>query len=184
MEPPSGQIRELETRSGSYDDHCLPHQLGGPTWICLFPHLPDRQMSQEGENGTRHSCTSSTPMAKTTLVPNVVGVDNCNAPVQGDFMWGTREDNQLAGGTGTTINYPKSQTIPAQKILFLGFLVDYNLMKLFLLKEKIQSIAQGCQWLMKQPTITIHQLSQLLRTMTAAAPAILSARYGTIIFST
>ena len=29
------QICELEARSRSYDDQCLPHQLGGPRWICL-----------------------------------------------------------------------------------------------------------------------------------------------------
>ena len=48
-------------------------------------------------------------------------------------------------------------------------------MKLLLLQEKVQSITQSCQWLMKQPTVTICQLCQLLGRMTAAAPAVLSA---------
>ena len=83
--------------------------------------------------------------------------------------------SNLLEALGFTINQPKSQTIPAQQIQFLGFLVDSNLMKLLLPQEKVQSIAQSCQWLMKQSTVTIRQLFQLLGRMTAAASAVLSA---------
>ena len=76
---------------------------------------------------------------------------------------------------GFTINQPKSQTIPVQRIQFLGFLVDLTLMKLLLPQEKIDNIIQMCQSLRKQPQATVHQLSQLLGKITAAAPADLSA---------
>ena len=45
-----------------------------------FPLLSVRQMSPEGENGTKHSCASSTLMAEPTLVPNAVRVDDRTYP--------------------------------------------------------------------------------------------------------
>ena len=82
----------------------------------------------------------------------------------------------LLGALGFTINHPKSQTIPTQ---FLEFLVDSHLMKMLLPQEKVHNIAQTSWSLMKQSTVTIRQLSQLLGKMTAAAPAILWLQYDT-----
>jgi len=76
---------------------------------------------------------------------------------------------------GFIINYAKSQMLPKQQLQFLGFLVDSRSMKFFLPQEKILDITQTCQSLLTQKTVTIHQLSQLLGKMTAAAPAVLSA---------
>jgi len=76
---------------------------------------------------------------------------------------------------GFTVNYGKSQTSPTQQLQFLGFLVDSRLMKLFLPQEKIADITQVCADFLKQQSLTIRQLSQLLGKMTAATPAVLSA---------
>ena len=102
-EPPTGQVCELETRPGSYDDQCLPHQLGGPRRICFSSLLPDRQMSTKGENRTKHSCTSSTPMEKSTMVPNGIGADDRTPPAS------TRSEGHTDGsqGSDTPIGRPE-----------------------------------------------------------------------------
>lgn len=95
VEPPIGQIYELATRSRSYDEQCLTHQLvdlDGYAFLafCLF-----RQMSPEGENGTKHSCASKTLMAESTLVPNAVRVDDRTSPASARSGYIDRPQGQM-----------------------------------------------------------------------------------------
>ena len=84
-------------------------------------------------------------------------------------MQGSGEDVQLTGGTWVynqptqaTDHFSTTDPVPGVPGGFLP-------------QEKVQSITQSCQWLRKQPTVTIHQLSKLLGRITAAAPTVLSA---------
>jgi len=136
--------------------------------MCRPVHQPAISSTKEGQVIQ----ASDQPQATEHLHPKGTLQDGGGQHDQRPFT--SRGLDVLFGPQGT-INQPKSQTIPVQRIRFLGFLVDSNLMKLLLPQEKIDNIIQMRQSLQKQPQATVCQLSQLLGKMTAAASAVLSA---------
>ena len=113
-ESPTGQICELEARSRSYDDQCLPHQLGGPRWICLSSFtLIDKCFHKVRKERSTITYASDILMVEPTLVPNADGIDDRTSPAStrseehtDRLQWWTSTDRDLLLGESqaTTCN--------------------------------------------------------------------------------
>ena len=55
IEPPTGQIHQLETRPGSHADRCLSDQLEGTGRVYISTLCTDRQMPTEHQSRTEQS---------------------------------------------------------------------------------------------------------------------------------
>ena len=82
----------------------------------------------------------------------------------------------LLTGLGFVINIPKSITTPAQRIEYLGLLVDSTTLHLSLPGEKLHHIRSEIdQITMKSSPITARQLAQIIGKLHAASQAVLPA---------
>ena len=79
----------------------------------------------------------------------------------------------LLTGLGFVINIPKSITIPAQRIKYLGLLVDSTTLHLSLPGEKLHHIRS--QITKKNSPITVRQLAQIIGKLHATSQAVLPA---------
>ena len=66
---------------------------------------------------------------------------------------------------GFVINVEKSCFIPAQKITFLGFVLDSVSMTIALTEDKKDKVKANCKALLPQTNITITELAQLVSTL-------------------
>ena len=63
---------------------------------------------------------------------------------------------------GFVINLEKSNLVPSQVVLFLGFIVDSKKMSFSRPDSKIQSIRLSAQTLLNQPKVSLRKLSQFI----------------------
>eukprot|EP01126_Amoeba_proteus_P041576 TRINITY_DN4476_c0_g4_i12.p1 TRINITY_DN4476_c0_g4~~TRINITY_DN4476_c0_g4_i12.p1 ORF type:complete len:530 (+),score=62.30 TRINITY_DN4476_c0_g4_i12:1276-2865(+) len=80
---------------------------------------------------------------------------------------------------GLTINMKKSILKPTTRVVFLGFVVDSRLMKIFVPGPKIKEIKKMANKLIKEEECTIRVLSSFLGKISAAAEAVLPWRLQT-----
>ena len=76
---------------------------------------------------------------------------------------------------GFVINLEKSNLVPSQVVLFLGFVVDSKKMSFSLPDSKIQSIRLSAQTLLNQPKVSLRKLSQFIGMCNASRTAVLEA---------
>ena len=76
---------------------------------------------------------------------------------------------------GFVINLKKSNLVPSQVVLFLGFVVDSKKMSFSLPDSKIQSIRLSAQTLLNQPKVSLRKLSQFIGMCNASRTAVLEA---------
>ena len=76
---------------------------------------------------------------------------------------------------GFVINMEKSNLVPSQVVLFLGFVVDSKKMSFSLPDSKIQSIRLSAQTLLNQPKVSLRKLSQFIGMCNASRTAVLEA---------
>ena len=72
---------------------------------------------------------------------------------------------------GFVINFEKSSLIPSQQKVYLGFLIDTVLMKVFVTQEKLEALLHSLQSLLQCRTLTIQHLAQAIGKLVAAFPA-------------
>ena len=63
---------------------------------------------------------------------------------------------------GFVINLEKSNLVPSQVVLFLGFIVESKKMSFSLPDSKIQSVGLSAQTLLNQPKVSLRKLSQFI----------------------
>ena len=80
---------------------------------------------------------------------------------------------------GLTINMGKSVLVPTTRILYLGFIIDSKLMKLFLPRDKVKNIVKTSKKLSKKGVTTVRNLASFLGLISAAAEAVLPWRLRT-----
>eukprot|EP01126_Amoeba_proteus_P041584 TRINITY_DN4476_c0_g6_i1.p1 TRINITY_DN4476_c0_g6~~TRINITY_DN4476_c0_g6_i1.p1 ORF type:complete len:589 (+),score=71.36 TRINITY_DN4476_c0_g6_i1:634-2400(+) len=80
---------------------------------------------------------------------------------------------------GLTINMKKSILKPTTRVVFLGFIIDSRLMKMFVPGPKIKEIRKMANKLMVEEKCTIRILSSFLGKISAAAEAVLPWRLQT-----
>jgi len=73
---------------------------------------------------------------------------------------------------GFTISTKKSILVPTQKIEFLGFTLCSKTMTIKLTSAKCDKILAMCSKIISQSRTTIHKLSQVIGTLTAASPGV------------
>ena len=76
---------------------------------------------------------------------------------------------------GFVINLEKSDLVPSQVVLFLGFVVDSKKMSFSLPDSKIQSIRLSAQTLLNQRKVSLRKLSQFIGMCNASRTAVLEA---------
>ena len=76
---------------------------------------------------------------------------------------------------GFVINLEKSNLVPSEVVLFLGFIVDSKKMSFSLPDSKIQSIRLSAQTLLNQPKVSLRNLSQFIGMCNASRTAVLEA---------
>ena len=74
---------------------------------------------------------------------------------------------------GFVTNLEKSNLVPSQVVLFLGFIVDSKKMSFSLPDSKIQSIRLSAQTLLNQPKVSLRKLSQFIGMFNASRTAVL-----------
>ena len=82
---------------------------------------------------------------------------------------------QLLQLLGFVVNFKKSQLNPTQRIQYLGFEIDSVRMRISLLREKVARIREECQWALQQKSISIRDLTRLIRRLTVTMQAVLPA---------
>lgn len=73
---------------------------------------------------------------------------------------------------GWLINAEKSQMIPSQRVVYLGYVLDSRLSKIFLTKEKDVKMTQAITSLLRNHSTTIRHGMSVLGLMTSSIPAI------------
>lgn len=79
---------------------------------------------------------------------------------------------KLIEDLGFVINEEKSQLNPVTRILFLGFIIDSELMKVFLPDNKIEKIRLACGNLLDIPRPTVRQIANVTGLLVSAFPAV------------
>ena len=75
-------------------------------------------------------------------------------------------------GLGFVVNREKSHLCPTQSIKFLAFLVNSQEMSIKLTEEKVAQIATACRRVREAGSLSVLQLTGLIRKMTATIPAV------------
>ena len=89
------------------------------------------------------------------------------------------ETVSLTLNSGFVVHPTKSVLSPTQRILFLGFWLDSNTMKVKLKENKAAEIKRLCLKLLKKETITIQKLAQVVGKMVSSFPWV---PYGQMYF--
>lgn len=87
----------------------------------------------------------------------------------------TQTVKEFIESLGFSINLKKSSFIPSQRIVFLGYIIDTVLFKVFLPEEKIEKILDLSNKILKKDKITIRSLAQLIGLYASSYHAILLA---------
>ena len=87
----------------------------------------------------------------------------------------TKEVIMILQLLGFVVNFKKSALEPKQVMVYLGFLIDSQNMRISLPQEKVQQINQDCEWALRQETLSVRDLSRLIGRMTATMQAVLPA---------
>ena len=80
---------------------------------------------------------------------------------------------------GFVIHPKRSHLIPAQTIVFLGFIIDSVSMTIKLTEEKRDKIVQNCKLLLQQDKIQIRTVARVIGMLTASFPEV---KYGALHF--
>lgn len=80
---------------------------------------------------------------------------------------------KLIEDLGFIINEDKSQLKPVTRILYLGFIIDTKLMKVFLPENKIEKIKLACGNLLDNPRPTARQIANVTGLLVSAFPAVI-----------
>lgn len=83
-----------------------------------------------------------------------------------------REVCELLTRVGFTVNNIKSQLVPSQQIQFLGFVVDSVSMTLSLPAEKVETIINSCQGLLKNRCPSIRDIAHVTGLLVSAFRAV------------
>ena len=81
----------------------------------------------------------------------------------------------LLQNLGFVVNFEKSCFVPTQQLEFLGFLVNSRDMTLLLPDCKVEEIKAHCLCLLARQDVSVRELSQLIRKLTASIQAIFPA---------
>lgn len=73
---------------------------------------------------------------------------------------------------GFDINEEKSVFVPSQRIIFLGYIIDSVQFKVFLPEDKIEKILNLSKKMLKNETVTIRELAQLIGLYSSAHYAV------------
>ena len=76
---------------------------------------------------------------------------------------------------GFTINFTKSSLIPAQRIVFFGFIIDSVEFKVYLTEEKIQKILTKAKALLKKGVVIVRALASFIGLIINAFYAVFEA---------
>ena len=100
-------------------------------------------------------------------------IDDCISAVKTFSQALTVKDTvvNLLQEVGFVINFEKSSLIPSQQKVYLGFLIDTILMKVFVTQEKLEILLKALQSLLQCSTLTIQQLAHAIGKLVAAFPA-------------
>lgn len=79
---------------------------------------------------------------------------------------------ELLESLGFTIDLAKSSLIPASRITFLGFELDFIAMNVFLSEGKVLKIIQACVQLGELDNPTLRQIAHVTDLLVSAFPAI------------
>ena len=79
----------------------------------------------------------------------------------------------LLDHVGLVTHPEKSVLLPAQKLVFLGFLLDSIKMIISLTNEKAQKIKEACQKLLQSPQSTIREVARVIGMLTASFPGVM-----------
>jgi hypothetical protein len=87
-----------------------------------------------------------------------------------------RDTVKFLDGLGFTIHPEKSIFYAWQKVVFLGFVLDFVTMTVRLTQDKAKSIQKLCDTIFNQNEMTIKQVAQLVGTFVASEPGVQYAR--------
>ena len=82
---------------------------------------------------------------------------------------------KLLQSLGFVINWRKSVPIPAQEMVFLGFLLDSTSMEMRVPATKIQKLRRECRTHLQSSRVSVRVLSSLIGKMVACAPGMMLA---------
>ena len=86
--------------------------------------------------------------------------------LQSDTFWlclqNVLDTVMLSDAVVFTINFKKSQLIPAQQIEFLGCILDSHHMAVYLTPQKMKNIQEACEAFLNLTDCSIRKLAQLL----------------------
>ena len=86
-----------------------------------------------------------------------------------------RKAANLLEELGFLINKKRCVWTPSQRIEFLGFKVDSNIMHLYLPPKKVEKIRKECKSVRAQGHLTVRRLAYLIGLLTSTIPAVLPA---------
>ena len=74
---------------------------------------------------------------------------------------------------GFVIHPDKSVLIPTQRLIFLGFILDSTLMRVYMTPEKVTKVIEMCSKLLKNTSPTIREVSQVLGYIISTFPGVM-----------
>lgn len=78
---------------------------------------------------------------------------------------------QLFKDVGFTVNFEKSSLFPSHQKVYLGFVIDTMLMKIFLTQEKLEELLRALHCIIQENTVSIQKLARIIGLIVAAFPA-------------
>ena len=80
---------------------------------------------------------------------------------------------------GFVINKEKSVLQPCQKLVFLGFILDSILMRVYLKPDKSDRVVLACQMLLSRSYVSIREVAQVIGLLVSSLPAV---QYGPLFY--
>ena len=80
---------------------------------------------------------------------------------------------------GFVINKEKSVLQPCQKLVFLGFILDSILMRVYLTPDKTDRVVSACQMLLSRSYVSIREVAQVIGLLVSSLPAV---QYGPLFY--
>lgn len=79
----------------------------------------------------------------------------------------------LFNNLGFVIHPNKSVLYPTQRLVFLGFVLDSIVMRLYLTPEKVSNVKNACQRVLLSPCPLIREVAQVLGLLKSSFPGIM-----------
>ena len=80
---------------------------------------------------------------------------------------------------GFVINKEKSVLQPCQKLVFLDFILDSILMRVYLTPDKTDRVVSACQMLLNRSYVSIREVAQVIGLTVSSLPAV---QYGALFY--